>query len=396
MARGALSNAVTQGIGVATGLQSKFSFAGVAAAGIGAGVGAFVGDKLGAVDFSDKGGLSAANIAANGVVGAASAIANAATRSLINGTNFGDNILAALPDVIAQTVGGVLENGVSANNGLTDNVDEVIVSGQKSQQSSPNSSDEIVVAAQRGLTQDEIRDWQKNDLTAEKLDLADERVDLLKKQRKQQTVVNQLRTDLQTARLNGENERSIRRLENQLAKAERSKRLTAIADRETKIEVRQKTIARLQSIHDRAVAQSVGTDVALNGTRTVNERTSTTIQTEDGPITNIVEISYQTADPTYRIKGPGAQFWSKEEAALDAIALSFAVKRLLGDQHERGGTIIAHRDGGFSYDNLLVGTEASRDFSIRVNGRRQKIKEGTPYIRFDEKGASGFFPYPST
>ena len=40
--KGVASSAITQGIGVATGLQDKFSWAGVAAAG----VGAFVADKV--------------------------------------------------------------------------------------------------------------------------------------------------------------------------------------------------------------------------------------------------------------------------------------------------------------------------------------------------------------
>lgn len=47
MARAATSNLVTQGIGVATGLQKKFDWRGVAASGIGAGVGAWVGRELG-------------------------------------------------------------------------------------------------------------------------------------------------------------------------------------------------------------------------------------------------------------------------------------------------------------------------------------------------------------
>lgn len=42
---------------------------------------------------------------------AASALSNAAARSLIDGTGFGDNILAALPDVIGQTIGIPSETG---------------------------------------------------------------------------------------------------------------------------------------------------------------------------------------------------------------------------------------------------------------------------------------------
>ena len=97
-ARGAVSNAATQGIALATGLQSKFDFAGVAAAGVGAAVGSHVGDNV--HSLGRFGGTLAA--------GAAGAIANAATRSAIDGTSFGDGIIAAIPDVIGQAVGGAL------------------------------------------------------------------------------------------------------------------------------------------------------------------------------------------------------------------------------------------------------------------------------------------------
>lgn len=96
--RGVVSSAVSQGVGVATGLQSKFDWAGVAAAGVGAGVASFVGGKTGSL-----GGFGS-SLAAN----TASGIANAATRSLIEGSSFGDNLLAALPDIIGGTLGNAL------------------------------------------------------------------------------------------------------------------------------------------------------------------------------------------------------------------------------------------------------------------------------------------------
>ena len=90
VARAMLSSAVTQGIGVATGMQKEFSWAGVAAAGVGA--------------------WTAGAVKLDGVVGKAVQIgvrtlADAATRTLIDGSDFGDNIMAALPDVIGQTIG---------------------------------------------------------------------------------------------------------------------------------------------------------------------------------------------------------------------------------------------------------------------------------------------------
>jgi DNA polymerase III psi subunit len=107
VARGAVGSAINQGTAVVTGLQSKFDWAGVAAAGASAGVaGAF------RVEGISKINRSIPAYASNAGVNMASAIANGATRSLINGSDFGDNIMAALPDIIAQTVGGMLINGV--------------------------------------------------------------------------------------------------------------------------------------------------------------------------------------------------------------------------------------------------------------------------------------------
>ena len=106
--RGAVGSTLTQGVGVATGLQDKFSWAGVAAAGIGAGIGGAVGRGL-----ESKSGLfgvsaSAGSFGYRMATSAASGIANAATRSAINGESFGKNLIAALPDIIGQAVGGAI------------------------------------------------------------------------------------------------------------------------------------------------------------------------------------------------------------------------------------------------------------------------------------------------
>jgi YD repeat-containing protein len=101
--RGALSSAVTQGVGVATGLQKKFDWAGVAAAGVGGGVSSWVGGKI---------GPSVNKYVGQFISGAAGAIAGAATRSLVTGTDFGDNLLAALPDVVGSTIGNMIADAV--------------------------------------------------------------------------------------------------------------------------------------------------------------------------------------------------------------------------------------------------------------------------------------------
>ncbi|MBV8978313.1 MAG: LysM peptidoglycan-binding domain-containing protein [Alphaproteobacteria bacterium] len=106
IARGVLGNVLTQGIGVATGLQKSFDWAGVAAAGVAAGVGAYVGQQL----HLDNPQMPSSSLTF--VSGMAGLIVGAATRSLVSGTDFGDNILKGLPDVIGQTVGSVMQNEI--------------------------------------------------------------------------------------------------------------------------------------------------------------------------------------------------------------------------------------------------------------------------------------------
>jgi YD repeat-containing protein len=102
---GVSSSVLGQGVAVATGLSSRFDWAGVAAAGIGGAVSAGIGGRLG-TGF----GASLATNAAGG-------IANAATRSLANGTSFGDNLIAALPDVIGSTIGNALAGAMARGGG---------------------------------------------------------------------------------------------------------------------------------------------------------------------------------------------------------------------------------------------------------------------------------------
>jgi hypothetical protein len=104
---GMLSNALAQGIGVATGLQSEFDLAGIAAAGVGAGVGRAFG-----ITATNRGSFGARAAAAS-----AGALAGAASRSVLTGTDFGDNILAVLPSVIAQTMGAMAEDAISGSRG---------------------------------------------------------------------------------------------------------------------------------------------------------------------------------------------------------------------------------------------------------------------------------------
>jgi hypothetical protein len=104
---GAVGSIVTQGIGVATGLQKKFDWAGVAAAGIGGGVSSAITANASSLGISDW-----SPTAVRMVAGMAGDIANAATRTLVNGTDFGDNLISALPDTIGSTIGGLLLDNI--------------------------------------------------------------------------------------------------------------------------------------------------------------------------------------------------------------------------------------------------------------------------------------------
>ncbi|HEX8225714.1 MAG TPA: polymorphic toxin-type HINT domain-containing protein [Allosphingosinicella sp.] len=107
--RGAASSAITQGIGVATGLQSKFDWAGVAAAGMAAGVGGAVSRALTGPAGSEANTWNRpGGFGHDALVNLASTVASAATRSAVEGSSFKDNLLAALPGAIGSTIGNAV------------------------------------------------------------------------------------------------------------------------------------------------------------------------------------------------------------------------------------------------------------------------------------------------
>ncbi|HZF42280.1 MAG TPA: hypothetical protein VEZ48_02605, partial [Sphingomonadaceae bacterium] len=107
---GIAGNAMTQGIALATGLQNKFDWAGLAVAGV-------VGGAIGAMNGHFGNTAAPRSLESYGqqlASGMAGAIAGGAARSLIDGSSFGDNVLAALPDVIGSTIGNMVGHGVSS------------------------------------------------------------------------------------------------------------------------------------------------------------------------------------------------------------------------------------------------------------------------------------------
>ncbi|WP_156915579.1 putative toxin [Caenibius tardaugens] len=148
-ARGVIGNVASQGIALATGLQGKFDFAGVAAAGIGAATSSTVGARTQALGRIGSGFLS----------NTAGAIANAATRSAVNGENFGDNLMRAMPDVIANTIGDIISDTVVSRHtehqsGLQERENAIVRSSDNptavTNPGVPNT--EIVVTAQTSVS----------------------------------------------------------------------------------------------------------------------------------------------------------------------------------------------------------------------------------------------------
>jgi len=103
IARGALGSTITQGVGIAIGAQSSFSWTGVAAAGLSAGLTGGIERSLhfnpNAEGFNFRNSLKGFGAAAAGD------LAYAATRSLIDGSDFGDNVIAALPTTVGNFLG---------------------------------------------------------------------------------------------------------------------------------------------------------------------------------------------------------------------------------------------------------------------------------------------------
>lgn len=111
VAKGAANNAISQSIGVVIGVQDKFSWTNVAVAGVVAGVSSAVDTKL-TTKFGEFRADSWQGMASTALSGSAGAIAGAAAHSLIDGSDFGKNLMTALPDVISSTIGNAIAGGL--------------------------------------------------------------------------------------------------------------------------------------------------------------------------------------------------------------------------------------------------------------------------------------------
>jgi len=87
----------------------------VAAAGVGAGLGNALGAVLGPTSLLKNQSLG--NIGANAAVAAGTLIANAATRSALTGSSFGNNLSAAIPYTVGQIIADTVLGAVAGTRG---------------------------------------------------------------------------------------------------------------------------------------------------------------------------------------------------------------------------------------------------------------------------------------
>ncbi len=168
----AAADAVTQGISIAIGLQKKFDWAEVASAGIGEGVGREVGGLVKG-DFTGTGSDLLNDGLRIAIKATARDLAEAATRSLINGSDFGDNVVSALPGSISQAVGDELQNS-EANNAQKSGDGTSAASGAKDSDSGAqeifndlNPSHWFNGFTLLGTVEREFQDWWANNIDPE-------------------------------------------------------------------------------------------------------------------------------------------------------------------------------------------------------------------------------------
>lgn len=121
--QGGISSTITQGVAVATGLQHSFSWRGVAAGAIAAGVGAEVGNMIGQAQYGDGwqafNGLQGAardtalwsDLGKTMVRSAATGMASGVASSLVRGGSLSKNMPGIMQDVIVNTVGNAIGVG---------------------------------------------------------------------------------------------------------------------------------------------------------------------------------------------------------------------------------------------------------------------------------------------
>jgi YD repeat-containing protein len=116
-ARGLATSVVSQGVNMAVGLQKSFNWTSVAVAGVTGGVGAKIGGWAQS-RFGEVGG--------GALAGSASALAGAATHSILTGQSFGKSLKEALPGAIGTTIGNMIGGAIVGAMGRIKSADDGI------------------------------------------------------------------------------------------------------------------------------------------------------------------------------------------------------------------------------------------------------------------------------
>jgi YD repeat-containing protein len=339
VARSGLSNVLTQGISVAVGLQKKFDFVGVAVAALGGGVGNVAGNAFEArsllVDSSVR------NIAANAGTTAASAFANAAARSLLTGTDFGDNIISALPQILGDTIGNLIAAGVQSIE-----IDGVAKGGKAPKVSGKSNSPAVDDLGQNEIAPGEAALPEGKRLSPQDL----ERV--IEERRRYN--VGEIDNDLQEQR--ADHPRAAADLKTALAQAQAAQ---SALDKATGVGAAQAEIRRLTTLLDRSNSQLAKARQVVEKINNLQVRLKAGMALERQLIDHFTGTSVTLGSGNsryqYTIRGLGYSFNSTARAARDGIALAFAITSATGDVYERYGHIDLTTDGKYAYDTHQVG-----------------------------------------
>ena len=274
-------------------------------------------------------------------------IANAATRSIIDGSDFGDNVIASLPDTIAQTIMDVA--GRAVTKATESHSSEIEVSANKGRTNDVLAPTEINDPALRVLVNDRSKyDLGKLDDAYGKADgkRSDDAKDVTAKKKTRDiarfklAITTYLAASDPTFVLAPSHLRALQKdfnhAQSDLDKAE-VKLAASTGKAKTASAALQPALQADRALADYFIGKTVTT---LNGTPKRNSDGSIALDSNGQ-----VVFTSAPATGSYIIKGPNFKYASADDAAFDAAALSRSVSASLGDTRERAVYIRVRPDG---------------------------------------------------
>ncbi len=268
-------------------------------------------------------------------MGSASAIASAATRTALGDGQFGDNIRAAMPDVIGQAIANMAGNIVEK--WASKPIEVTAPAGTATGVVSKPAIGVLDTASKADPTLDDLVSNRKQFNMKRIYDVWDRRSRIVETRDAELADAKQVKLgfekDLKAASDAGAEPEEIRRIEKQISRADRTV---------------QRRVDRLQRSQERFNEQGNKFLAALSAEESLqNYFVDKFISTSTGP---------------YQIRGPRFNFSTPEESAVDAIALGLALSEAMeGRFRERTG-YINKTEVGFNYHN-----------TIKINGKETSI-----------------------